>query len=234
MADRTVRLRRSWAQLVGPEATGANIVVALAAGAAGMIGAPVVARRRGAGPGGSAVVSVLAGDLVGGAYVNNTRACARWYQRPGQGTADHLMFAALHVHPAVLACLDRGVGRRARPGRWSLAHYGYLMAATLLIRRLPEHRRGLGVALTAGGLLLDAVLGPSRVAPWFAWTYYPKLLMGHAAASLWDDTDLHPSSDTPGTPPARVVREQERPVETGETVIDDDDVFFGLIDYGNR
>jgi hypothetical protein len=62
--------------------------------------------------------------------------------------------------------------------------------ATVVIRRLPRHRRVLGVALTGGGLVLDRVLGPSDRAPWFAAVYYPKLLLGHAAAAIWSDAEL--------------------------------------------
>lgn len=94
------------------------------------------ARRHGAGPATTTVIALLGFDLGGGVYVNNTRACARWYEHPGQGTREHLAFAG-------------------------------------------------------GGLVLDRVLGPSHAAGWFAGAYYPKLLMGHAAASLWSDEQLH-------------------------------------------
>jgi len=183
-------LQRAWGEFIGPEATWLNSVTAIASGIAGTVGAAALARRNGADRSTAAVVAALAGDLVGGAYVNNTRACARWYERDGRGTAEHLRFAALHVHPAVFAALDRRVGRQTHPVRWSVAHYGYLMLCTTAIRLLPRHRRALGPLLTAGGLLLDRGLGPSRTAPWFAWTYYPKLVLGHAAAALWADQDL--------------------------------------------
>lgn len=186
----TTRLQRSWAEFVGPEATPTNTAITLAASAVGMVGSAWAARRAGAGSGMTTALSALAMDLAGGAYVNNTRACARWYERPGQGTAQHLRFAALHLHPAAMAIADRSVGRQDHVIRWSALHYGYLMASTAAIRRFPRRRRSLGVALTAGGLVLDRALGPSTVAPWFAWTYYPKLLMGHAAAALWSDDDL--------------------------------------------
>ncbi|MEN5076123.1 hypothetical protein ABE437_20070, partial [Isoptericola cucumis] len=152
---------------------------------------PLVARPRGADPGRAAVACALATDLAGGAYVNNTLACARWYERPGQGDGTHLAFAALHVHPAAVAWLDAGAGGRRVPGpAWAAAHYAYLMAATVVVRRSGVRRRALGVVLTAGGLVLDGLLGPSERAPWFAWTYYPKLLLGHAGASLWSDDAL--------------------------------------------
>lgn len=186
----TARVRRSWAEFVGPEATRTNTVLTLATSVAGVLGPARLARRKGAGPAATALVSLLGADLAGGVYVNNTRACARWYERPGQGTEQHLRFAALHVHPAVIAYVDSSVERRPNAVRWSLTHYTYLMLSTWLIRRFPERRRSLGVTLTAGGLLLDRVLGSSQVAPWFAWTYYPKLLLGHAAAALWRDRDL--------------------------------------------
>lgn len=184
------RVRRSWAEFVGPEATRTNLALTVAASAAGLTASVWTARRAGAKTAAKMVLSVLATDLAGGAYVNNTRACARWYERPGQGHRHHLQFAGLHLHPVAIAVADRSVGQQDQVLRWSALHYGYLMASTVAIRRFPRHRRGLGLALTAGGLALDRVLGPSAVAPWFAWTYYPKLLMGHAASSLWPDDDL--------------------------------------------
>lgn len=197
MTGAKAALRRAWGEFVGPEATRTNHVLTALTTAAGAVAAPVAARARGAGAGRAAIACLLAVDLAGGVYVNNTRACARWYERPGQGNADHYSFAALHVHPAAVARLDSGLpgggaGRRVRPAAWAAAQYAYMAAATVLIRRHPAQRRALGVALTAGGLLLDGLLGPSRTAPWFAWTYYPKLLMGHAGAALWSDEELAP------------------------------------------
>ncbi|WP_232330494.1 hypothetical protein [Nocardia fusca] len=190
MTNWIARVRRSWAEFVGPEATRTNNILTLAAGAAGLLGPARVARRKGAGPSATALVSMLGVDLVGGAYVNNTKACARWYERPGQEAKHHLRFAALHIHPAVIAYLDSNVERQPNAVRWATAHYTYMMLSTWAIRNVPEHRRSLGVTLTAGGLLLDRALGPSEVAPWFAWTYYPKLLLGHAATALWRERDL--------------------------------------------
>lgn len=183
-------IREAWGRFVGPEATRLDHVLTAAATTVGAALAGALARRRGGGPIATTASVVLAADLVGGAYANNTLACARWYERPGQGDCEHLAFAAWHVHPALVASLDRG-----RPGRvpgplWAALHYGYLLGATVAIRRFPRRRRTLGVALTAGGLALDHAVGRSRIAPWFAWSYYPKLLMGHAAASLWSDQRL--------------------------------------------
>ncbi|WP_141781622.1 hypothetical protein [Nocardioides albertanoniae] len=136
------------------------------------------------------VMAAMAADLVGGAYVNNTRASVRWYERAGQGEKEHLTFAALHGHPFLVAWADRRVGERDDVATWALAQYGYMVLSTAIIRRFPANRRGLGLALTAGGLVLDRALGPSAVAPWFAWSYHPKLLMGHAAGSLRPDADI--------------------------------------------
>lgn len=183
-------MRRAWDGFVGPEATPVNHVLSALTAAAGAWAAPVVARRHGADRARTVTACLLAVDLCGGAYVNNTRACARWYERPGQGDSEHLAFAAWHVHPVAVAWLDRGTGRRVPGVAWAAAHYAYLMGATAVVRRFPLRRRLLGVALSLGGLALDAALGPSARAPWFAWTYYPKLLLGHAAASLWSDEDL--------------------------------------------
>jgi hypothetical protein len=187
------RLRRAWDGFVGPEATMTNHLLTAATTAVGTLAAGVVARRRGGTAAEVAVAGGLATDLAGGVYVNNTLACARWYERPGQGDAEHLRFAAIHLHPAAVAWLDRGADDRRLPGAvWAVAHYAYLMTATAAIRRWPSRRRELGVVLTAGGLALDVALQPSRSAPWFAAAYYPKLLLGHAGASLWSDEQLAP------------------------------------------
>lgn len=192
MGRLSTRLRREWDEFVGPEATRTNTVVTLGGSAAALFVAPWMATRRGAGRGGTALVALLAVDLAGGVYVNNTRACARWYERTGQGASQHLRFAAWHVHPVAVAYVDSAVDRQPHPLRWASAHYAYVMLATAAIRAVPKRRRLLGVTLTAGGLALDSVLGKSSTAPWFAWMYYPKLLMGHAAAALWSDAALHP------------------------------------------
>lgn len=192
---RTV-VRRAWGEFVGPETGTRETVSILGVAAVGAAVAPAVVRHRGGtNPGDGWIAGLLALDLWGGAWANNTRACARWYERPGQGHAHHYRFAAAHVHPALIAWLDRAERRRV-PGRaWAGAHYAYLMVATAAIRRRPRHRRVLGFALTAGGLALDRMLGVSDRAPWFAAAYYPKLLLGHAAAALWSDAVLHADGD---------------------------------------
>lgn len=54
----------------------------------------------------------------------------------------------------------------------------------------PGGTSGCSPSVGVGGLVLDGALGPTRTAPWLAWTYYPKLLLGHAGAVLWRDDDL--------------------------------------------
>lgn len=183
-------IKRAWGNFVGPEATRVDNCIAIGSAVIGLIGAGLRAKRRGANGKIAMIMAVMAADLVGGTYVNNTRACVRWYERPGQGTMEHLTFAALHVHPGVVGWADRSF-RGVRPGVvWAAAHYSYMVLSTAAIRSCPSQRRVLGVALAAGGLCLDGSLGRSPVAPWFAWTYYPKLLMGHAAGSLWPNENL--------------------------------------------
>lgn len=172
------RLRRVWDEFVGPEATATDNTIALSLGALGAVISP------------TPILRLAAADLWGGVWANNTKACARWYARPGQTNADYLKFAALHVHPAVLAWADREEQRRVPGWVWASAHYGYLMASTVAIRRLPSRRRVLGATLTAGGILFDIALGPSRAAPWFAPVFYIKLLLGHASSALWPDQAL--------------------------------------------
>lgn len=185
------RVSRAWKAFVGPEATTVDNLGTLGSVAVGAVLAPVIARRLAArGPVDQIVVGVVAGDLCGGLWANNTKACARWYERPGQGAGDHYRFALLHVHPFVVAWLDRRQQRTVPGWGWAAAHYTYMAMSTVVIRSYPADRRVLGVALSTGGIVLDRVLGPPTSVPWFAWAYYPKLLLGHAAAALWSDGDL--------------------------------------------
>ncbi|MCH8571959.1 hypothetical protein LSI54_11415 [Nesterenkonia sp. AY15] len=190
MTARVESLRRSWAEFVGPEATRANNTLAVSSGIIGLFYSYRSAKRAGAGRFSQTALGALALDLFGGAYVNNTRACVRWYERAGQGAREHCAFAALHVHPLIVGAVDQRIGERSNGVSWASAHYGYMMLATAITRSCPSRRRSLGAILTVGGLLLDHALRRSAVAPWFAWTYYPKLLLGHAAGSLWPDEDL--------------------------------------------
>jgi hypothetical protein len=91
----------AWDRIAGPGAGTAENAGSLVLGFAGVVLAPALARRRvpgrqGVGP----ALRVLAADLWGGAWCNNTPAAARWYHRDGQGAAQHLVFSAGHVHPS--------------------------------------------------------------------------------------------------------------------------------------
>ena len=184
------RARQMWADFIGPEATPTNERITAGAAGVGALVAPVIARRRGGSVPDTVIASALAADLWGGAYVNNTRACARRYHGEGTEDADRLRFVSLHAHPVLVAWLDRHHEGRLRGVVKTAARYGYLVGATQVIAARPRYRRSLGYGLTAGGIVLDRALGGSKATPWFAWAYYPKLLLGHAAASLWSDDDL--------------------------------------------
>jgi hypothetical protein len=185
-ADPVKALRAAWLEFVGAETTPVGTATILGVAAAGGYLAPRMARTR-LGAGRSPMLVVAALDLWGGAWSNNTLACARWYERPGQTDGDHLRFAAAHLHPLLLAWLDGGGRPRLR---WAVANYAYLMAATVLIRRAGRGRRVVGAAATVGGVCLDRALGPSAAAPWFGPVFYSKLLLGHGAAALWPDAAI--------------------------------------------
>ena len=182
----------TWDRIAGPGAGVVGNAGSLGLGLAGAVLAPGLSRRptrRATAP----VLRLLALDLWGGAWCNNTPAAARWYHREGQGTGQHLAFAAGHLHPVVLARLDTGTGRL----RWAAALYGYLVAATALLTAVGDRRsrRALGLAATVGGVLLDRALGSSVSAPWFAPVYFAKLLAGHTAgAALLPADPLPPSA----------------------------------------
>ena len=178
-------VREQWGSFVGPENSAGENAVTLTCATLGSLGSVAIARGRVQDGRRQVAIALMSLDLWGGAAANNTRSCARWYERPGQGRTSHLRFAAAHLHPFVVAWVDRP----ARPGSrfwWPLTHYGYLLLATWVIRRFAgRDRRLAGLLATAGGIVLDRVLGPSPVAPWFAPIFYVKLLLGHASAALW-------------------------------------------------
>ncbi|ORX08543.1 hypothetical protein [Mycolicibacillus trivialis] len=136
------------------------------------------------------LLRLVAIDLWGGAWVNNTRSCVRWYERPGQGAREHIGFAALHVvHPAVIAVVDHNAGARDALSavRWALGHYGWMtVSAAVITRARRRSRLPIAFAATVAGLILDRALEPSAAARWFAPVYYTKLLIGHAAGSIWN------------------------------------------------
>ena len=80
---------------------------------------------------------------------------------------------------------------RTRPPRsaasWALGHYALMLGASTLITSSPRRRRlPLAMACSLAGLGLDRLLGASSSAPWFAPVYYGKVLVGHAAGSIWN------------------------------------------------
>lgn len=181
-------LRDRWDELVGPGAGAFENGGTLIAAAGGALAAVRSTGDRQ--PAVQIVLAVTAADLWGGAWANNTRSCAQWYERPGQGAGRHLAFAATHVHPFVVGVIDRQVRGDRSAAVWAASTYTYLMAATSVIRALPHRRRMIGLAATLGAVALDRLLGPSPTAPWFAPVFAVKLLMGHAAAVLWSDASL--------------------------------------------
>lgn len=179
-----------WDRLVGPGATVMENVGTIGLAAVGAFLALRSTSRAPASPEASTgarrlSVLLMAVDLWGGAWCNNTPSAAHWYERDGQGPRDHLAFAAAHVHPFVLAWLDRGHHGPRRWSVWGAAHYGYQMLATTTVvsRRDRRSRRVLSIIATAGALALDRSLGRSPNAPWFAPVYHLKLLAGHAAGA---------------------------------------------------
>ncbi|HYO34671.1 MAG TPA: hypothetical protein VER97_01230 [Geodermatophilus sp.] len=138
------------------------------------------------------MLRLLALDLWGGAWCDNTPTAARWYHREGRGRRSTWPSRRGHLHPVVLARLDAGPGRL----RWAVAPYGYLVAATAVLIAVGHRgaRRALGLATTAGGVFLDRALGPSPSAPWFAPVYFATLLAGHVAGAALSPADPLPPS----------------------------------------
>lgn len=177
-----------WDRFAGPRPSGLETAGTLAAVAAAALWADRDPDRGRVCPG--VLMRLTAIDLWGGAWVNNTRSCVRWYERPGQGAREHVGFAALHLlHPALIAVADEAAGRRSRATAigWTLGHYGWMLASSAVITRAPRRTRfALAIGATGAGIYLDRLLEPSRGAPWFAPVFYTKLIIGHAAGSVWN------------------------------------------------
>lgn len=171
-----------WDRFVGPGASPTENVGTVGLGVLGLlVGGRNLGRRAH-----RLTFAMIATDLWGGAWCNNTPAAVRWYGRPGQTAVDHLRFAGLHVHPFVVAAIEAREGGDRRWLRYGFAHYGYLMTATALVRACRGRARtAAAAATTAGGIALDARLGRPRIARWFAPLYYVKLLFGHAGGSWY-------------------------------------------------
>jgi hypothetical protein len=178
-----------WSRIVGPSATRTENAGTLGLALLGGAVAPALSRHGRPPSDGERpavlTLSLLAVDLWGGAWCNNTPAAARWYHREGQGRSQHIRFAVAHLHPFLIAWLDRD---RDTTGRsrlvWALSLYGYLVGSTVVVASLDRRaQRVAAVTTTVGGILLDRLLGPSTRAPWFAPVFFVKLLTGHAGGA---------------------------------------------------
>jgi hypothetical protein len=162
---------------VGPDASRAENAGTIALAVAGAVFPPLLAPQR-SGALDRLVLGVLGADLWGGAWANNTPSCVRWYERGGQGVAEHLRFAALHLHPFVIAWLNHN-GCHAPWWVRGAAQYGYLVVATMAIARLRGAKRRIaGLIGTAGGMAVGRALDGRPGTAWFASVYYVKLLLG--------------------------------------------------------
>lgn len=179
-----------WDRVVGPGASLGENMGTLGITIAGAVLAPTLSAGGGGNPalrsmksGEGVLLRLLAADLWGGAWCNNTPAAMRWYQRPKQGLTHHLAFTAGHIHPFAIAFLDAKNKDSNKWFHWGLKHYLYVLLATAVIRSVPaQDRRKTAVIATLGGLVLDSALNRPSVAPWFGALYYVKLLAGHAGA----------------------------------------------------
>jgi hypothetical protein len=168
----------AWGRLVGPSASAVEnsgtVVFGVLGGALGAHRSRQVGDRRL-----DRVIATSFGmDLIGGVWTNMTPSCKRWYHRPGQGLRQHLGFAAVHVHPHVLA-------RRHRLGWWyGAVHHVYVVMATLLVHSVQPRRKVIVASLASSvGIALDRSLGSVPGHEWVMPAYYLKLLLGHATPS---------------------------------------------------
>jgi hypothetical protein len=125
-----------------------------------------------------AVVVFFAVDLFGGVVTNATAAAKRWYHREGHDNLrGHLPFIVVHgIHLVVFSAAFRGMD-------WAfvIVLFGYLLAATVIVARVPLYlQRPIGMALFCGGYLLGTYLFvPTVGTEWFVPIFFLKLLVSH-------------------------------------------------------
>lgn len=165
-----------WDRLVGPGASRAEATGAIMAGLAGGLLAAWRASTVDASWVVLAVATLMAVDVVGGVWSNATASTRRWYHRQGAPPRSHFWFAALHIHPFLIAWMFPAFG-------WTgaVVLYGGTLLATVLIGSFPRRLKSPAAAVSALALLTAALIftDPSGV-EWFAPAYVLKLITGHA------------------------------------------------------
>ena len=178
-------------EFVGPEASVAENTGSLASAAAGTVAAPLLDAGRPRGRKRHRRPVVDRHGHLGWSLGEQHPVVRAGTNVPARGTREHLHFAALHVHPFAIAAYDRGLRERTSPMLWAGLTYGYyMMAATVTIRRFPEHRRALGVLTTLGAVALDRKARPSPPRAGSHRHSRRGCCSGHASAALWSDTAL--------------------------------------------
>ena len=133
----------------------------------------------------TALVAVLAVDLVGGVVANGLDAAKRFYHadppaRPGRLARlalDPAAFAAGHVHPFVLAWAFPSVG-----WGWAAAWYLACLAGALLVSRTPRYlARPTALGVTVVALLAGPGAGELS---WVGPVLVLKLVLAHAVPEV--------------------------------------------------
>lgn len=170
--------KAAWDRLVGPDATPAENIGTVSFAVAGALATAVtspheVHRRH------RLTTAMLAADLWGGAWCNNTQSALLWYGRPDRRRSMDLIFPIVHLHPFVFAAMGRSSVRRAA------MEYVSMLCAVAIVRSSPQRiRRPVAAALTAAvsAASLHKGLASSNFPGWARAAYWMKLVMGHATA----------------------------------------------------
>lgn len=167
-----------WDEFIGPGATRHELLLIWLAGIGGVAGAVLYAWTRemhwSAIQWAVAVLTAL--DLFAGVVANATSTTKRWYHRPGRTSRHHLLFAAAHLYPFLIAWIFRS-------GDWLYAVlvYGYMLTAAGLIVQAPVYlKRPLAMLLFLAGLAIPwLLLAPTPGLHWFVPVLYLKILVCH-------------------------------------------------------
>ena len=173
------RFDRILAELIGPGATRAEIILVLGVGI--LAGFAQISYQYFAVLDWNliqlAIAGIMAFDIAGGLVANSTSTAKRWFHRAEKGRKDHIGFVLIHaVYPILISIFFLSYD-------WNFFFvvFGYLSLASILVVMSPLYlRRPVSVTLFALGLLISMyILNPIPGLEWFVPLLYLKLIIGH-------------------------------------------------------
>lgn len=173
----TTSIRKALDFAFGRSASGVEIAIPIALGAAGIAVAVACAVHAGLAlawwqwP----ILAFLAFDIVGGIAANASDAATRQHHRNGNALKP-LFFTFFHVHPFAATLLLPVPGLVEATVLWGSA----LIGTALVVLTTPSLKRGVSLGFCGIAITLFAIVFPAPGLEWFAPCFLIKLVAAHA------------------------------------------------------